>query len=195
MNMKVSKAFEKEYLKKIKMKAKEYGYKCSSYALYKKENEKLIVVYFMFVNSEKLLYRVNVKPWTYDDIFWKIMKMEENKNEKESIRVNGAFAAPVIFIEKKEIELSEDIDSIVECFIEKMTGIISDFLKENTLSDYVFKHNEIMDASILQCLSHIENGDMEKAIKLAEEEISKGNKGRFINQGKGFFELLLSMEQ
>ena len=30
--MKVSKAFEKEYLKKIKMKAKEDGYKCSSYA-------------------------------------------------------------------------------------------------------------------------------------------------------------------
>lgn len=44
---------------------------------------------------------------------------------------------------------------------------------------------------ILKCLAYIDLEEKTKAELIAKEELTKGNKGRFENNGKGFFEWLL----
>lgn len=85
---------------------------------------------FLVVNSEYLSYRINIKKQSFDKIFWQIMRMEENLNKGDALRVNGAFAAPTILIAKGKVELSENIDIMAKQFLEKINVEKNPFLKK-----------------------------------------------------------------
>ena len=56
---------------------------------------------FLVVNSQKLVYRIYIKNYDYDDIFWKVMQMSSNSKRNDSLRAIGAFKAPSDFAEKR----------------------------------------------------------------------------------------------
>ena len=117
--------------------------------------------------------------------------MEENLNKSDALRVNGAFAAPSILIAKGNVELSENVDITVKYFWEKINKEINSFLETNDVVKHIFSGNVKVDVDILQCLSYIDSNLLFKAKELAKKQILSGDKGRFENEGKGFFELVL----
>lgn len=189
--MKIDKQVQKNCISTIKEIATKDGYKKIQNTIYKIEDENVISVDFLVVNSEHLIYRINIKKQSFDKIFWQIMRMEENLKKGNALRVNGAFAAPSILIAKGKMELSEDVDIIANIFLEKVNKEIKAFLENNNVVQYVFSENNMIDKNILQCLTYIDLDLLSKAKELAEKQILLGDKGRFENEGKGFFELVL----
>ena len=180
-----------KYISTIKEIAVKDGYKKIQNTIYKVENENIISVDFLIVNSERLIYKITAKKQSFDEIFWKIMRMEENINERFSLRINGAFVAPTVLFYEGDMELSENLDLIAEEFLKKVNKEINLFLETNNLEEYIFSDNIVIDKNILRCLSYIDSGLLSEAKKLAEEQLLSGNTGRFVNEGRGFFELVL----
>lgn len=189
--MKIDKQVQKNCIAKIKEIATKNGYKKIQNTIYKMENENIISVDFVIVNSEYLSYRINIKKQSFDRIFWEIMRMEDNLSKGEALRVNGAFAAPTILIAKGKVELSENVDIMAKLFFEKINEEIMSFLKMNNIIQYIFSDNVKNDVNILRCLSYIDLDLPSEAKELAEKQILLGDKGRFENEGKGFFELVV----
>ena len=75
--MKIDKQLRKEYVKRIQQKAKESGYKAPQYMFYKIQEDDLLYGFFTFVSSGELVYRLEAKKMSFDNIFWKIMDMED----------------------------------------------------------------------------------------------------------------------
>ena len=116
------------------------------------------------------------------------MRMEENINERFSLRINGAFVAPTVLFYEGDMELSENLDLIAEEFLKKVNKEINLFLETNNLEEYIFSDNIVIDKNILRCLSYIDSGLLSEAKKLAEEQLLSGNTGRFVNEGRGFLQ-------
>lgn len=117
--------------------------------------------------------------------------MDENKKRGDALRVNGAFTAPGILIAEGNVELSQNIDKVADLLYKEVSKEVNTFLKKYDVVEYILSHDEIVDAKILQCLSYIDLDDVSEAKKIANNQISLGDKGRFVNEDKGFFELVL----
>ena len=189
--MKIDKQLQKEYISAIKEIAVKDGYKKIQQSIYKIKDENIIFIDYLIVNSKSLSYSSYIKKLSYDNIFWRIMRMEENLNKADSLRVIGSFAAPAILISEGDVELSENKDITVKLFWEKIHEEMNSFLERNDVTEYIFSGNIIVDEAILQCLSYIDSGLLHEAKKFAQKQILLGNTGRFENEGKGFFELVM----
>lgn len=189
--MKLDKHLKKEYIKQIQKKAKESGYKAPQYMFYKVQDDILLYAYFTITIYGDLVYRLAIKKMSFDNIFWIIMDMEDNMKRGNTLRVNGAFTAPGILISGDKINLTEDIDEIVNAFVDNATIEFTDFLENYDIMDYIFSHEQIYDSEILRCIAYIDIGQIDKAVELAKEQVEKGDRGRFVNGNKGFFERVL----
>ena len=136
--MKMDKMTQKLLLKQIKTRAAEFGYKVSRGFMFSKIGENFVSVTYLIVNSVKLVVDVSVKKYSYDDIFGDVMNMTDNKKAPVSLRAYGAFTAPSITILEDELFLSDDIDSVVQTFFDKVVKCVSDFLEKNQVSDFIF---------------------------------------------------------
>lgn len=76
-------------------------------------------------------------------------------------------------------------------FIEIVDTEVNNFQNENCVTEYIFSNKEIIDMEILQCLSYIDSNQIQKAVEVAKNQLALGDVGRFENEGKGFFELLI----
>ncbi len=186
-----NKQLQKEYVKQIQKKAKESGYKAPQHMFYKVQDDNLLYAYFAFAFTGNLVYRLETKKMSFDNIFWTIMDMEDNIRRGNTLRVNGAFSAPGILIEGDIITLTEDIEGISNAFVDHATSKFADFMENNDINSYIFSHGEIIDAEILKCLAYIDSDKVAEAVRLAGEQIAEGKRGRFVNADKGFFERIL----
>ncbi len=189
--MKIDKIAQKDCIKKVKEIAEKNGYKKIQDSVYKIIGEHIVFADFIIVNSSRLLYQVCIKKMTFDNIFWKIMRMEENLKRSNSLRVIGAFSAPSFFIANDGIELSTDIEAVAKLAMDVVNEEITNFINSKDLYDCIFSNSQKADCDILKCLAYIDKGMIDKAKEIAIQEINLGNRGRFVNEGKGFHELLL----
>ena len=66
------------------------------------------------------------------------------------------------------------------------------FMNNNSVEKIVFsKDNPTTDEKILKCLLYIKKGEMQEAVGLANNELAKGNKGKFSNEGSFFYERIV----
>ena len=190
--MKMDKMTQKILLKQIKTRASEFGYKVSSYAMFSKIGENFVSIDHGILNSTIFDYSITIKKYSYDDIFWDVMNMADNKKAPVSLRAIGAFAAPSITIFADKIPLSDDIDSIVQTFFDTVIIHVNDFLEKNQVNDFVFATESLPRGPLLRCLAYLEQKDIASAVEVAQKEIAAGNRcGGFENEGKGFFEWVL----
>lgn len=189
--MRIDKKTQKKCIAVLKELAIKNGYKKIQDSIYKIEEETLVYIDFLIVNSERLLYTINIKKLSFDILFWKIMKMEDNIGRRDSLRVTGAFVSPTVLIAKDAVELSEDVESIASNLLKRINKEILDFPEKSDLNQYILSDKEMFDKSILQCLSYLDLNRVSEARQLAKTQILLGDTGRFENEGKGFFELLL----
>ena len=188
----MDKMTQKALLKQIKTRAPEFGYKVSRGFMFSKIGEHFVSVPHLIINSAKLDYHVSIKKYSYDDIFWEVMNMADNKKAPVSLRAYGAFKAPAIIIFSDPIPLSDDIDSIVQTFLDTVVMHVNDFLRNNKVSDFIFSNENLPHGPLWRCLEYIDRKDIASAVEVAKREIAAGDKdGGFENEGKGFFEWVL----
>jgi len=186
--MKLNKEQRKLLVKKIKEFAKKEGYKVRDYSIFKKIGENFMDMAFNFIDGTKIGYSIGIKKYVYDDIFWEIMNMSENSKESESLRSVGAFTSPTIFLERDSFELIEDFDALAQRLITRFGEVVDAFLESHTVTEYVIEN---VQDEILQCIAYVDIGDYGRAKEIAKSAIQDGNKERFENEGRGFFQWLL----
>lgn len=143
--------------------------------------------YFNFAAETNVIYcYLSVKPIYVDDLFLRIIGITD-EIRPFSLRVDGGNAVPPICIEKFQWQINGDAgyeESNLECLFDNIYSSIiqrSDaFIKENPNADLytpIIVNNgkiELIDLLIL-CHQH-KYGEV---INLANEELSKGNKGGY----------------
>ena len=189
--VKINKQVQKHMLQQIKDISTIEGFKSTGNSIYKVMGDNFVHVDYLIVESKKIVFRIYVKKYSYDKIFWSILKMDENLKKNDSLRATGAFRAPDILIKKDEFEFLEDVNELPERFLTEVKAVINSFLVEQDINKYVNTHEDLQDNTILKCLAFIDSDEQSKAVLIAKKELKNGNKGRFENDGKGFFEWLL----
>ncbi len=189
--MKIEKQQQKQLIQFIKEIANDMGFEVKENSMYKKIEENFLHTDFLIVNSEKMVYRTYVKKYSYDDIFWKIMNMQENIKKKDSLRAIGAYKSPSILIEKGEILLNDEIAKLAQDFVSHTCDISNKFIKNYQLNDYIVTKTDLLWGEILKCIAYIDMGILIEAENIAKNEIEKGEKGAFVNEGKGFYEWVI----
>lgn len=189
--MKLDKNQQKELINVIRKYVRERGYKFREDCIYKVKNNAFIHCDIVILNSEKLLYSIYIKNYEYDNIFWKIMQMEDNVKESDSLRANGAFISPSILLKKGEMELSDKYEKLATELTELIDINELDFLGKYDIDEYLIEKNDYLHKEILKCLAYINKGKKSEAIKIAQLAVDNGKIGGYINEGKGFFEWLL----
>lgn len=190
--MKLDKEQQKHVVEAIRKAAKLKKYKVKSYAIYSVEGNLFIHADF-FVDSEKISYRIYVKNYEYDDIFWNVMQMPSNSKQSDSLRAVGAFKAPSVLLDKGEIRLDEDYEEQVNYFVNLIFERSHNFLNTHDIDEYVINCTDGLDINILKYIAYIHMGKKSEARMIAEKAIHNGDKGRFSNEGKYFFEWALTL--
>ena len=190
--MKIDKTQEKQLYNYIRLSVKKRKLKVKKQSIYYMVDNDFIICNYLIVNHEKIVYRIHVKPYEYDNIFWEIMQMPENIDEPDSLRACGAFKAPSIEIKTGEIEIEENFEKLAEDFVDFINSSSRNFLESNNLEQYIIVNDKFSDCGILKCLEYIHLGEQEKAVEIANKSIENNEMGRFVNEGKGFFEWVVA---
>lgn len=190
--MKLDKEQQKRVVDEIRKAAKQKKYKVKSYAIYTVEGSIFIHADF-FVDTEKISYRIYIKNYEYDDIFWNVMQMHNNSKQNDSIRAVGAFKSPSILLDEGEIGLTEKYEEQVIYFVNLIFECSHNFLKTQDIDEYVINCMDGIDINILKYIAYIHMGKKNEARAIAEKAICDGDRGRFSNEGKYFFEWAIAL--
>lgn len=182
---------QKQLIQQIKLCANNKGFGIKRNSLYQLKGENFIHSDYLIVESKKIIFRIYMKKYSYDNIFWDIMHMNDNKRRNDSLRAIGAFKAPSILIKKGEYELSEDVADLAHQFIEEVEVASANFLASNEVNMYVLNQEEGQDYKILKCLAYLDMKQYVQANEIARAALEVGDRGRFENEGNSFFENLL----
>ena len=186
--MKLDKNQQKELINAIYISSNGREYKTKKNTIYRVIDKAFIHCNFLIVNSQKLVYRIYIKNYDYDDIFWEIMQMSSNSKKNDSLRAIGAFKAPSVLLKKGEVDLTEKYEEQAEYLVELVDECSHNFMEKYDIDEYVIVYEDGMDKEVLKCLAYIHMNDIEQAVKIAANSINDGNRGNYVNGGKAFFE-------
>ena len=189
--MKLDKTQQKQLLNAIRVSVKKWGYKIRDNSIYKVYEDAFIHCDFLVVNSQKLIYRIYIKNYIYDDIFWNIMQMPSNSTCADSLRARAAFKSPSILLTNGELELTDRYEELAEYLLRLIDENSQNFMKQYDIDEYIIDSEGYMYEDTLKSLSYIHTNQNEEAIKIAQDSINNGRTGSFVNGGKGFFEWIL----
>lgn len=193
--MKISKEQQKIFENQIKEAAKIKGWRRVSGSIYKAIGENFAVASYVIIEHKKIVFHVSIKKYVYDNIFWTIMNMKENINERESLRAIGAFQSPFIIIKENSYELTEDTKKLAEKLMDEIVTTVESFLADYDVAEYIFDDKNaknIYNVEVLKCIAYIERQEYSCAKKMAQKAIAEGDHdGGYENEGKGFFDWTL----
>ena len=153
--------------------------------------------FYVYLIKNKTIFKLEVKPYETDNIFWEIMQMESNKKEPLSLRSNGSFVCsslPIIEYEFDDegctpTEIAQSFVSWakmnMETFIEESSStLFSDKIKTN---EAFIEKGSYSDTLI--CTLITEN-KFEEAKQLTDEIIStkRPKTCDYINNSVSFYE-------
>ena len=186
--MKLDKNQQKKLINAIYISSNDREYKTKKNTIYRVIDNAFIHCDFLIVNSQKLVYRVYIKNYDYDDIFWEIMQMSSNSKKNDSLRAIGAFKAPSVLLKKGEVGLTEKYEEQAEYLVGLVDECSHNFMEKYDIDEYVIVYENGMDKEVLKCLAYIHMNNIEQAVKIAANSINDGNRGNYVNGGKAFFE-------
>lgn len=191
--MKLDKNQQKQLINAIYISSDRRGYKTKTNIIYSVKDNAFIHCDFLVVNSQKLVYRIYIKNYNYDDIFWKVMQMPTNSKKSNSLRASGAFKAPSILLKKGEVDLTDKYDEQAEYLLGLVDECSHNFMEKYDIDEYIIDYEDGMDEEVLKCLAYINMNNIEEAKKIAQESINNGNRGNYENGGKAFFDWILML--
>ena len=182
--MKLDKNQQKQLISAIRISADSRGYKARTNTIYKVIDKAFIHCDFLVVNSQKLIYRIYIKNYDYDDIFWKIMQMSSNSKRNDSLRAIGAFKAPSVLMKNGEIELIEKYEEQAEYLVGLVDECSRNFMEKYDIDEYVVECEDVlMGREVLKCLAYIHVNNIEQAVKIAQKSINDGKSGNYGDNG------------
>ena len=186
--MKLDKNQQKKLINAIYISSNGREYKTKKNTIYRVVDKAFIHCDFLIVNSQKLVYRIYIKNYDYDDIFWEIMQMSSNSKKNDSLRAIGAFKAPSVLLKKGEVDLTEKYEEQADYLVGLVDECSHNFMEKYDIDEYVIVYEDGVDKEVLKCLAFIHMNNIEQAVKIAENSINDGNRGNYVNGGKAFFE-------
>lgn len=194
------KHIEKELIKRLKSASKSFKYKTISNSLYKKIDDFYVhAVYFTRHTDNTLKFTVwnYVKTYESDKLFWTILDMESNINEKDSLRANGAYTMPSFKIGEFSLEITEatNLEEVSRTLMKKIAiehyTFIDSFNKNTKMfDDYLLKQHGYLREALIKMIANIELQDLKKAKEMAEKEIESGNRGGYSNGDKDIYQYI-----
>lgn len=193
--MKIDKQKEKILTNAVKKESRKRKFRFRQDIVYFVKDKYFISCLFYLNNLNEIKYYVRLKEMVYDDIFWKLMNMEDNLKEPLSLRAIGAFTSKSIDVFNGKILYDEKIDAIAKIILDHIELSISEFIKANDLDDYVLNKNTGPYKDLLKCIVYIKRNELYLAKEIAEKNIDNDKCGGFVNKGKTFFEYVLEYEE
>ena len=169
--MKLDKNQQKQLINAIYISSDRRGYKTKTNTIYRVNDNAFIHCDFLVVNSQKLVYRIYIKNYDYDDIFWKVMQMPTNSKKNDALRANGAFKSPSILLKKGELNLTDKYEEHAEYLVGLVDEHSRNFMEQYDIDEYVIEYEDGMDKEILKCLAYIHMNNIEQAVKIAQNSI------------------------
>lgn len=189
--MKLDKDQQKQIMDEIAKISSEKRYNLKKNTIYFIKDNAFIYCDFLIVNSQKLVYRIYIKNYDYDDIFWKVMHMPDNSKKNDSLRAVGAFKAPSILLNKGEIEFGDNYLEQAQFLVTLIDESSCSFLGKYDIDDYVINLTDVMYINILKYLAYIHMNNEFEANIIAKKAVND-DAVDFINEGKSFFEWALT---
>lgn len=189
------KSARKELRVALRSEAKRHGYRFVDDYVWRSKNGFVTKGLGMPLNDRMGAFMTSgVKPLEADDILWSILGFESNKEERTSLRVTGAFTAPVLSANGNlgrmefQFESESDIPSIasemldfLECaskevlfsFDQDPKCYFARLAQENDVP-----HNKALGAyaqGLYRCIGLIGLSEYREALELAERQIATGD--------------------
>lgn len=192
--MKLDKNQQKQLISAIYISSDSRGYKAKTNTIYRVIDKAFIHCDFLIVNSQKLIYRIYIKNYDYDDIFWKIMQMPSNSKEPDSLRAVGAFQAPTITVKTGQMELTDQYEEQAKILVELVEESSNKFMEQYDIDEYAINCQGEMYINVLKYLAYVHMNKKSEARRIAEEALRNGDVNNFENEGKTFFEWALMQQ-
>jgi hypothetical protein len=191
----------------LKTESKNNGWKFSRGFVFKKEDDSFFTVLVNGIpKSKRLSWSLTFKHYEFDDLFWDIVKLPENKSQPLSFRACGAWVAPSINITSnfKTLEVWDEqsiLKTIKKVFVDfnKLSIEISssNTSLESNLESIEYYFSKILEKypdavrniwveKLLTCLL-LEKYDSAREIAIAR--VNAGDSGGFSYAGNSFFQL------
>lgn len=149
---------------------------------------------------------MSFKHYDFDEVFWDVVKLPENKKQPLSFRACGAWVAPSMEIQSGNVTLnkweeetiSEEVTNIFELLspisvevANTSTTYKSNLLVlENFFSQLISKHpNAIRTVWVEKLLTCLLESQLDEAKKIANARIESGDSGGFNYAGSSFYQL------
>ncbi len=174
--------------------------------LYSKINELFFVINITTKGrNNRLIIDLGYKHFSFDDVFWRIVDMDENINARISLRAFGAFTMPTSKVYHKtynDVEWGqENLNHIISSEFSKLDQLAKDLASEiitleqhldllnDKLKETLSKFPDAKTNMYKELLIHeIIKGDFGKALDIANERIEVNDHGGFSIKGKSFYE-------
>jgi hypothetical protein len=191
----MSKKNEKIIIDCVKKIAKKNCFKTISNCIYKIDENLVIYAVLWVTNQNSIKFRWCIKTVELDDIFWDIFDMAENKNERFSLRIIGAFSCPSYTFDETihKIENSDVLEEQVNSFFLSELDKVEEYIKgiRANYDDFLHYVIEREDADDLtKLLAYVLLGKYEYVYKVVKSELKKGENGGFGNRGKNIYEYM-----
>ncbi len=193
MPMKTDKAVYAELDRCIRAQGEKFGYQQSEDGFpYAIRGENLLSVLYYPTPEGTLRYQISVKKCCYDDRYWDILHMPENKAAHVSYRAKAAYSCPFVTIRQGELPVMGDSAGMAEALWTIAETASGDFLKQQDVSDYILAAEDLAYHGILKCMAYLDKQDPAAALAVARAQLACGNVGDgFSNENKGFFQWLV----
>jgi hypothetical protein len=190
-----------------KQSAKAHGWKCSRGFIFKATD----LLFFSIIvlgraNLRHLSYTLSYKLLAFDDLFWKIVKTEENAKQPLSFRASGAWTAPTMTISEGESPITDwntqnidagvnEIISRCELDIEKTCGSVHGLDDNLRLVEALYlSHQKAYPKTALniwveRLLTAVLKHQYSEAKKIVQDRINSRDTGGFQVGSKWFYSL------
>ena len=174
----------------IKDLMKKNGFKNTGDFFFKHLKDNFVIVDFSIV--ETMQTYVEYKKYSYDDINWKMHKLEELSSKSDSQRVLGAQAIFPVTYQKyiDEYKDEEDLLSVISTRIERIVSVDLPAIEAIDVNEVILNGDL---SNKMKCLALLDLGRIDEAIALAKDCVKNGEDGGEIFWGLTFFQLLVNV--
>ena len=200
---------DKMLRKVLRVISKKYGWNSSRGFIFKKDS---LLFFSIIINGQpktkQLSWSLTYKYYEFDDLFWKIVKLEENLKQPLSFRACGVWVVPGIEIEGDykildkwgETQILEQVENIIQ----KIDSIANDIsvsvkspednlkLVEKLHKSFLERYPDALrDIWMEKILTNLLLGNVELAGEIARSRVKANDTGRFNSDGSSFYELVI----
>lgn len=183
----------------VKERLKKYGYKRRNINLFKKQGDYFVTIFIFATGMDNNRIQVwgEVKPYIFDDIFWKVFQMEENLEQPLGLRANGAFTVRSLkmYEQSQEVQSYDEVEEYVEEMLQNCNEAIMELLNRIGSDFHAFleyskgvEQPGLYDYALCKMLLDIKEENYQDARDLAVNEMKNYRYGDFENLGKDIYE-------